>query len=138
MLKNNCGCGNCTFKDLITNGCPKPLRPQFLYLDHDTLTQNEKDILLLKLQEDADAIDRKYSTMVVEFEYWMEINVVVTIYRKILSKVPGSMLNNVPLLKDRWTEIKIADHADCSVLLSDYHTWFNCSALKQALELAKH
>ena len=40
-------------------------------------------------------------------------------------------------MPDRWKDIKAADHSDCSVVLSDYYTWFNCSVLKQVLEYAK-
>ena len=135
MLKDNCGCGQCNFNELITSGCPKPLRPQFLYLDSNTLTQNEKHILLRKLKEDADSIDEAYFTVVNQFDDWMT-NVPVEIYRKILSSIPGTMKTNVPLLKDRWSEIKIADHSDLSVLLKEYHSWFNCSVLKQVLQRA--
>ena len=137
MLKDNCGCGQCNFKELITNGCPKPLRPQFLYLDSDTLTQNEKHILLLKLKEDANSIDEAYFTVVHQFDDWMKCNVPVKKYRKILSSIRGAMRNNGPLLTDRWSEIRTANHSDLSVLLSKYHSWFNCSVLNQVLQRAK-
>ena len=137
MLKDNCGCGQCNFKELITNGCPNPLQRPFLYLDHDTLSRNEKDILLLKVEDDADIFDDSYFTVVNQFDDWMINNVPVEKYRKILSSIPGTMKNNVPLLKDRWKEIKDADHSDLSVLLTDYHTWFNCSVLKHILQRAK-
>ena len=108
-----------------------------MHLDYDTLTQYEKSILLLKLQEDADTIDEAYFTMVQRFKVWMEKNVSVEDYRDLLLSIPGTMMNTVPLLKDRWDEIKIATHKDCSALLSHYHTWFNCSVLKQVLQRAK-
>ena len=75
--------------------------------------------------------------MVSQFNNWMENNVSVKQYRKLLSSIPGTVRNNVPLLTDRWSEIKTADHSDLSVILSKYHTWFNCSILKQLLRLAK-
>ena len=138
MLKDNCGCGECNFKELITNGCPKPLRHKFVYLDYNTLTRNERGTLLLKLKEDADIIDEAYFSVVHQFNDWMKNNVSVEDYREILSRIPGTMKNNVPLLKDRWKEIRAAaDHPDCSALLSDYHTWFNCSVLKIVLQRAK-
>ena len=138
FIKDNCGCGRCDFKGLITNGCPHPLRLQVLYLqDICTLTQNENDILLLKVKDDADVIDGKYRHMILRFETWMEENVTVEDYRKILLKIPGTMRIDVPMLKDRRKDIKAADHLDCSAILSDYYTWFNCSVLKKVLEDAK-
>ena len=138
MLNDNCGCGQCNFKELITSGCPKPLRHKFMYLDYNTLTRNERGTLLLKLKEDADIIDEAYFSVVHQFNDWMKNNVSVEDYREILSRIPGTMKNNVPLLKDRWKEIRAAaDHPDCSALLSDYHTWFNCSVLKIILQRAK-
>ena len=137
FTKNNCGCGKCDFKRLITNGCPNPLKQQFLYLNSGALTQNEKDILLLKLQADADGINQKHGNMVLKFETWMEENVTVEQYRKILLKIPGTMRNDVPMLKDRLKEIEVANYFNCSAILSGYYTWFNCSVLKQVLEYAK-
>ena len=137
FIKDNCGCGMCDFKGLITNGCSHALRHQFLYLDIGTLTTNEKNILLVKLVADADGIDEKHRHMVLRFKTWMEENVTVEEYRKILLSIPGTMRKDVAMLKDRWKEIKVADHSDCSVILSDYYTWFNCSVLKKVLEDAK-
>ena len=118
-------------KNIITNGCPQPLQPQILYLDHYT---NENDIL--KLKDDSDAIRQEYSNFVIQFESWMENNISVEEYRKILSNIPGAMKNNVPLLKDRCSEIEAAtQHSQCSALLSGYHTWFSCSVLNKVLQL---
>lgn len=108
-----------------------------MYLDYRTLTQHEEDVLLIKLQEDAKSIDNAYFTAVNQFDDWMTKNVPVENYRKILLSISGTMRNKVPLLKDRWDEIKIANQMDCSVLLSQYHTWFNCSILNEVLERAK-
>ena len=124
----------CDFTGLITNGCPNPLR-QFLYLG--TLTKHENDILQLKVKADADPITTKYRHVVLKFRTWMKDNVSIEDYRIILSNIPGTIRKDVPMLKDRWKEIKAADHSDCSVILSDYYTWFNCSILKQVLEDAK-
>ena len=103
----------------------------------DTLTKNERGILIQKVRADADAIDSKYRCMVLKFKTWMEENVTVEDYRKILTNIPGTMRIDVLMLKDRWKDIKAADHSDCSVILSDYYTWFNCSVLKKVLEDAK-
>ena len=76
--------------------------------------------------------------MVHKFDQWMEKYVPVEDYKKILVKIPGTMKNDVPVLKDRCKEIiKAVNHFDCTLLLFDYHTWFNCSILKQVLEIAK-
>ena len=139
-MKDNCGCGRCNFKGLITNGCPNPLRQQFLYLGIDTcagintLTRNENDILLLRVKADADAIDTKYRHVVLKFDTWMEENVPIEDYRKILLRIPGTVKKDVPMLKDRWEKIEAANHFKCSVILSDYYTWFNCSILKVVLQ----
>ena len=137
FIKDNCGCGKCDFKGLITNGCPHPLRQQFMYLDTGTLTKNEKDILLLKLKADADDIDEKHCNVVLQFRTWMKDNVSIEDYRDILSNIPGTMKKDVPMLKDRRKEIKAADHSDCLAILSDYYTWFNCSVLKKVVQYAK-
>ena len=137
MLKDNCGCGQCTFMELITNGCPKPLRSEFLYLDHCSLTQNEKDILVLKLHKDAEVINTDYRAVVCQFKAWINENLSINSYRELLSGMGGSIKKNVPFLRDRWKDIKYADHNDCSALLSEYHSWFNCSILEQVLNDAK-
>ena len=137
FIEVNCGCGRCDFKGLITDGCTKPLRQQFMYLDIGTLTEYETHILLLKLKADADAIDEKHRNMVLKFETWMEENVTVEQYRKILLKIPGTLRKDVPMLKDRRKEIKAADHFECSAILADYYTWFDCSVLKQVVQIAK-
>ena len=137
FIKDNCDCGRCDFKGLITNGCPNPLRQQFLYLNSGALTQNERDILLLKLKADANTMNKKHGNMVLKFETWMEENVTVEQYRKILLKIPGTMRKDVAMLKDRLKEIEVANYFNCSAILSDYYTWFNCSVLIQVLEYAK-
>ena len=109
-----------------------------MYLGYNALTQHEKHCLLLKLEADAGVINNDYVTLVQQFKVWMQHNVSVEHYRDILSDLPGTMKNNVPLLKDRWNDIRIATHKDCSALLADYHTWFNCSVLKSALQQAKN
>ena len=98
---------------------------------------NEKDILLLKLKDDADDIDTKHRHMVLKFRNWMKENVSIEDYRDILSNIPGTMKKDVFMLKDRRKEIKEADHSDCLAILSDYYTWFNCSVLKHVLMDAK-
>ena len=108
-----------------------------MYLDIGTLTTNEKNILLLKLKADADDIDTKYRHMVLKFKTWMEENVTVEDYRKILTSIPGTMRKDVAMLKDRLKEIEAANYFNCSAILSDYYTWFNCSVLKKVLEDAK-
>ena len=135
---DNCGCGKCDLKGLITNGCPNPLNQQFLYLDTGTLTKNEKDILLLKVKADADAISKEHRHMIHKFKTWMKENVSVEDYRDILFNIPGTIRKEVPMLQDRRKEIKVADHLECSLILSDYYTWFNCSVLKIVLEDAKN
>ena len=137
FIKDNCGCGGCNFEGLVINGCPNPLRQQFLYLNTAILTKNEENILLLKLKADAEAIDEKHRHIALKFEVWMKENVTVEQYRQILLKLQGSMRKDVPMLKDRCNEIRRADHAHCSAILSYYYTWFNCSVLKQVLEDAK-
>ena len=136
-MKANCGCNECDFKNLINKGCTKALQRPFVCLDHKTLTQNEKDVLLLKLKEDADTIDQNYTDMLHQFDAWMKDNISIEVYRNILCKIPGTLKKDVPLLKDKGKEIKTADHYDCSILLSDYYTWFNCSVLTEVLTTAK-
>ena len=75
--------------------------------------------------------------MVLKFQVWMKKNVAVKQYRQILLNLQGSLRKDVPMLKDRWDAIKVANHLDCSAILSSYYTWFNCSVLKQVLEDAK-
>ena len=134
---DNCGCRRCNLKGLITNGCPNPLYQQFLYLDIGTLTKNERGLLLLKVKADADAIKTDHLQMILKFNTWMKENVSVENYRDILFYIPGTIKKKVPMLQDRWKEIKAADHSECSVILSDYYTWFNCSVLKLVVEVAK-
>ena len=136
-IMDNCGCGRCDLKGLITNGCSNPLYQQYLYLDAGTLTKNEKDSLLLKVKADADAISKDHLHMILKFNTWMEDNVPVKNYRTILFNIPGTIRKEVPMLRDRWKEIKVADHTECSVILSDYYTWFNCDVLKIVLQTAK-
>ena len=38
------------------------------------------------------------------------------------------------LYKGRWKEIGAADHFECSAILSDYYTWFNCDILRKGIE----
>ena len=134
----NCGCGKCDLKKLLTKGCPNPVIQQFLYLDTRTLTKNEKDVLLLKVKADADAINNEHRHMIHKFNTWMKDNVSVEVYRDILFNIPGTIRKEVPMLQDRRKEIKVADHLECSLILSDYYTWFNCSVLKIVLEDAKN
>ena len=108
-----------------------------MYLDSDTLTRNEKDILLIYIKTGCDAISKKLRLMVHKFKTWMQENVSVEIYRDILFTIPGTIRKEVPMLQDRWEEIKMAYHTECSVILSDYYTWFNCSVLRAVLEDAK-
>ena len=103
----------------------------------NTLTKNEKGILLQKVRADADAIDDKYRYMVLKFKTWMAENVTVEEYREILTNIPGAMKKGVAMLKDRQKEIEAANYFNCSAILSDYYTWFNCSVLKKVLEDAK-
>ena len=92
----------------------------------------------MKLKDDADAIEEAYSRVVRQFKAWMENNVSVEDYRDLLLDIPGTMKKNIPLLKDRWDDIKNANHKDCSALLYQYHTWFNCSVLKTLLQRARN
>ena len=138
VVKDNCGCGKCDFMKLIKDGCSNPRRNQFLYLDTSTLDPLDKSTLILKVDEDGKAINEAYRHVVYEFNNWMEKYVPVEVCRTILVNIPGTRMNNIPFLKDRWAEIEKADYAKCFVLLSDYHTWFNCSVLEQVLKDAKH
>ena len=104
---DNCGCGRCDLKRLITNGCSNPLYQQFLYLDTGTLTKNEKDVLLLKVKADADAIKKDHLHMILKFKTWMKENVFVEDYRDIMFNISGTIRNNVAMLRDRWKEIKV-------------------------------
>lgn len=73
MVQANCGCGKCDLKSLISTGCPKPCRNvPFMYLDTLSLNQKQIDILILKLQEDAEAIFDQWDTIVDQFSSWME------------------------------------------------------------------
>ena len=75
--------------------------------------------------------------MILRFKTWMEENVTVEDYRDILTCIPGTMKKNVPMLIDRRKEIAAANYFNCSAILSDYYTWFNCSVLKVVLKVAK-
>ena len=123
----NCGCGTCDLKGLLTKGCPNPVNQQFLYLDTRTLTKNEKDILLLKVKADADAINTEHRHMILKFKTWMKENVSIENYSDILLNIPGTIRKEVSMLQDRWEEINVADHSKCSQILSNYYMWFNCS-----------
>lgn len=134
MVQANCGCGKCDLKSLISTGCPKPCRNvPFMYLDTLSLNQKQKDILILKLQEDAEAIVDQWDTIVDQFSSWMEANVSLEVYKKILLSVPGmtSAVSNIHMLSDRKQEIMAAkSHLECIAMLSDYYSWFNYSILK--------
>ena len=113
VVKDNCGCGKCDFTKLINDGCSNPRRHQFLYLDKNTLDPLDKSTLILKVDEGAKTINKAYRHVVYEFKNWMEKNVPVEVYRTILVNIPGTRMNNIPFLKDRWTEIEKADFAKC-------------------------
>ena len=136
-IMENCGCRRCDLEGLITNGCPNPSYKQFLYLDSCTLDSYETGILLLKVKTDADALLTDHRQMILKFNTWMKKKVPIKHYRNILFNIPGTIRNEVPMLRDRWEQIKKADHSECSVILSDYYTWFNCSVLKKVVEDAK-
>ena len=136
----NCGCGHCDFKELISNGCPSPRRDtRFICLNRPGLSPNEKDSLLLQVTADAEAIFDQLRDVVIQFKSWMEENVSIEEYRKVLTSIPGmkSGRKDVPMLTDRWKEIRAADHFECSAILSDYYTWFNCDILRKVVQTVK-
>ena len=139
MVQTNCGCGECDFKSLISKGCPTPRREPFMYLDTSSLTQKQKDNLLLQLQKDADAMFLQLTIIVNKFCSWMKENVCLEEYKEILNNVQGikSATKNVPMLHDRKEEINAAkNHRECSAILSDYYSWFNCSILENIITFA--
>ena len=136
----NCGCGHCDFKELISNGCPSPRRDtQFICLKTPGLSPSQKDILLLQVKADADTLRKQFTIVICQFKSWMEENVSIEEYRKVITDIQGIMSckKDVPMLMDRWKEIKTADHFECSNILSDYYTWFNCDILKEVVEIVK-
>ena len=133
MVRTNCGCDNCDFKSLISNGCPTPRRDPFMYLDTSSLTQKEKDTLLLKLEDDMKAMFRQWDMVVNQFRKWMKENFSLDECKEILSNVPGkaSEMKEVPIFTDRVQEIAAAkSYLDCFVILSHYYSWFDCSILE--------
>ena len=84
-------------------------------------------------------INNSVTLLYIQFDTWMERNVSIKEYRKVLKNIRGvvSGRKEVPMLKDRWKEIKTADHLECSAILSDYYTWFNCDILKAVMETVK-
>ena len=110
-----------------------------MYLDTSSLTQKQKDILLLRLKKDADEIFVQWDEIVDEFSSWMEENVSVEVYKKILLTVPGvtSAVKEVKMLNDRKQKIMDAKcHLDCFAILLDYHSWFNWSILEAVISSA--
>ena len=136
----NCGCGHCDFKKLISHGCPSPRRDaRFLCLNTPGLSPNVKDSLLLQVTADADVIFDQLRDVVIQFKSWMEENVSIEEYKKVLTSIPGMMSGkkDVAMLTDRWKEIGAADHFACSAILSDYYTWFNCDVLRKVIATVK-
>ena len=132
----NCGCGDCDFKGLISNGCPSPRRDaQFICLNTSGLSPNEKDSLLLQVTADAEAIFDHLTKVTLQFDRWMEENVSIEEYRKVLTRIQGMMSGkeDVPMLTGRWKEIRAADHFECSSILSEYYTWFNCDIMRKVV-----
>lgn len=133
MVRTNCGCGKCDFKSLISNGCPIPRREPFMFLDTSSLTQKEKDILLLKLEDDMKTILKQWDSVVSQFRSWMKANFSLDECKEILSRVPGmaSEMKEVPMFTDREQQIVDAkNYLECFVMLSHYYSWFDCSVLE--------
>ena len=140
MVRTNCGCGKCDFKSLISNGCPIPRREPFKYLDMSSLTQKQTDILLLQLKKEADTIFEQLGIIAYTFRSWMNKNVSLKEYKEILCTIPGikSATKSIPMLHDRKAEIKAAkDHMECSDIVSEYYSWFNCSILEIIIGFVK-
>ena len=134
MVRTNCGCGKCDFKGLISNGCPTPRsREPFMFLDTSSLTQKEKDILLLKLEDDMKAIFKQWNNVISQFHSWMKANFSLEECKEILSRVPGmaSEMKEVPMFTDREQQIVDAkNYLECFVILSHYYSWFDGSILE--------
>ena len=140
MVQTNCGCGECDFESLISKGCPTPRQEPFMFLNTSSLTQKEKGILLSQLKQDADAIFKQWDIIVSQFSNWIETNVSLEEYKKILITVPGftSARKEVPMLRDRKQDIMAAkSHLECFAILSDYFSWFNYSILETVIYKAK-
>lgn len=142
MVQANCGCGKCNFQSLISSGCPKPRTCReipFMYLDTASLNQNEKDALLLHLNEDADAIFDLWGNFLHQFSSWMKRNVSLEDYKEILLNLPGikSARKEVHMFNDRKQEIMAAkNHLECFAILSEYHSWFNHSIVQRVINAA--
>ena len=133
IVRTNCGCGNCDFKKLISNGCPTPRRKPFMYLDTSSLSQKEKDMLLLKLEDDMKAMFKQWDMVVYQFRRWMKESFSLDECKEILSTVPGkaSEMKEVPIFTDRVQEIVAAkSYLECFVILSHYYSWFDCFILE--------
>ena len=135
-VKANCGCGDCDFIRLISNGCPNPRRDiQFINLDTTGLSTSQ----ILQIKADAEAIFELFSKVTHEFDIWMEKNVSIEEYRKVLTRMQGVMPWNksATMLMDRREDIRAANHGECSTILSSYYTWFNCDILRKIVEIVK-
>eukprot|EP00731_Ephydatia_muelleri_P023074 Em0015g657a len=105
----------------------------FMFLDTSSLTQKEKDILLLKLEDDMKAILKQWDIVVSQFRSWMKANFSLDECKEILSSVPGmaSEMKEVPMFIDREQQIVDAkNYLQCFVILSHYYSWFDCSILE--------
>ena len=139
MVQTNCGCGTCDFASLVSKGCPKPRREPFMYLDTSSLNQKQKDILLLQLNKDADAIFGQWDQFVYQFSSWIKGNVSLEDYKEIILTLPGmtSARKDVQMFYDRKREIVAAtSYLECFMVLSDYWSWFNCSILETIIRNA--
>ena len=140
MVRTNCGCGKCDFESLISKGCPKRLRNPYMYLDTSSLTQMQEGILLSQLKKDEDAIFDQWGTIVDKFSSWMDANISLEVYKKILLYIPGftSARKEVAMLRDRKQDIMAAkSHLECFAILTDYFSWFNYSILETVIKKAK-
>lgn len=131
IMPYGCGCGDCTFSTFLDNGCPKPkgATSHFPFLNTEGLTENEQHILQGRLYEEFQLITRKFSHLTSAvctslIDRNVSVKQLVRSLRDLKAFQPAK--SDIPLLQDRYKELKAAeDIDDVFDVISDYVSFFS-------------
>lgn len=137
-LSFSCGCGECTALGFFSDprSCPNPVPTfsKFPYLNTSNLTDEEREVLEIELNDDYLSINQEYATFASSLHRSLKERGISPVdLADCLMELQGyEPLSNCPdekgicLLENRYSEIKEAkDIMGVFEILSDYHSFFN-------------
>ena len=129
-----CGCGKCGFEVFCKRGCLFPFSgPVFPYLDFEGLDEADRDLLIGKLEEDAEVLRSSFNGLCVQLMNWAND----LPFSKLISMCKTfdgyeSKRGTHPMLEDRSKDIDDCSTSDDTFkILADYYSWYSFMILDE-------